>query len=114
MRKESDTEGLAQGWNDAYLSEVLRERAMNQDEARKLDNKLMSMGLARLQDKEFLPQLGYLIQGDKHLGEMLRACAPDKRTEMYEALRPHLRFTPMPLDKYLMSGIILTDKLLTV
>lgn len=84
---------------------------MNQDERRKLDNSLMKMGLARLNDPALLPQLGFMVQGHKHLRELLLACEPEKRTEMYEALRPHLGFKPEPLDKYLMAPgtIILTD-----
>lgn len=84
---------------------------MNQTEKRKLDNTLMQMGLARLNDPALLPQLGFLVQGHKHLGELLRACQPEQRNEMYEALRPHLGFKPKPLDHYLMAPgtIILTD-----
>jgi hypothetical protein len=84
---------------------------MDQKERRQLDNRLMKMGLAKLNDPQLFPQLGFLVQGHKHFGELLRACEPEKRTDMYEALRPHLGFKPMALDRYLMapSSIILTD-----
>lgn len=86
---------------------------MNQDERRQLDNELMRMGLAKLNDPALIPTLGFLVQGHKHFQEMLMACDPDKRTEMYEALRPHLGFKPRPLDHYLMypGSIVLTDDL---
>jgi hypothetical protein len=32
---------------------------------------------------------------------MLGECEASKRTEMYEALRPYLTFTPLPLDEYI-------------
>lgn len=80
---------------------------MDQDDKRKLDNKLMSMGLGRLDDPGLIAQLGYLVQDHSHLGEMVRAVEPEKRSEMFEAIRPHLRFEPWPMDRYLHYGLII-------
>jgi hypothetical protein len=78
---------------------------MNQDEKRRLENSLIRMGLAKLDDRQLMPQLGAIVSAAKDPHEFLRGmlneCAQDKRVEMYEALRPHLRFAPKPLDVYI-------------
>lgn len=47
-----------------------------------------------------LAQLAFLVEDHYHFTELLRACEPTLRREMYEAMRPHLRFQAMPLDLY--------------
>lgn len=86
---------------------------MDQSDKRKLDNKLMSMGLGNLADPGLIRQLGLIVQGHKHLSEIVQACAPEDRNTMFEAIRPHLRFKPYALDFYLMhrGSIILTDQI---
>lgn len=74
---------------------------MNATEKRQLDTELMKMGLTKLADPVLILQLAMLVQGHEHFMEMIQACAVDKRTEMYEALRPHLRFEALPIDQYL-------------
>lgn len=81
---------------------------MNQDEARQLENQLIVMGLNRLDDPALIPALakiinahpGYLDPHDFYIG-MLNECDQEKRGEMYEALRPHLKFSPWPLEQYI-------------
>ena len=36
--------------------------------------------------------------------ELLRACEPMLRREMYEAMRPHLRFPALPLEDYILGA----------
>jgi hypothetical protein len=74
---------------------------MNATEKRQLDNELMRMGLGKLNDPNLILQIAMLCQGHEHLMEMIQACDVDKRTEMYEAMRSHLRFEALPLDQYL-------------
>lgn len=78
---------------------------MDQTEKRKLDNQLMTMGLAGVSDPELLQQLGILISvypGDKHrfFEDLLGQCDSDKRYEMYEAMAPKLQFRPLSLADY--------------
>lgn len=77
---------------------------MNVDERRKLENQLMVMGLNRLEDPELVPQMAAIINqwgGHDFFEAMLGECDASKRTEMYEALRPHLKFKPLPLEQYI-------------
>jgi hypothetical protein len=78
---------------------------MDQIEKRKLENQLMTMGLAGLSDPALLDQLGILISafpGDKHhfFEDLLGQCDADKRYEMYTAMAPKLHFKALPLADY--------------
>ena len=77
---------------------------MKADEHRKLENQLMVMGLNRLEDPELVPQMAGIINrygGHDFFEALLGECHAEKRTEMYEALRPHLTFKPLPLEQYI-------------
>lgn len=78
---------------------------MNQSEKRKLENQLMSMGLAKLDSPELIQQLAEMVNnwpGDRHefLMGLINECDDKDRSEMYNAIRPHLKFNPLPLDTY--------------
>lgn len=73
---------------------------MNQDEKRELETQLIVMGMKSLSDPGLVEQLARLIPDGSVLAGLLNECDQDKRREAYEALRPHLRFKPLPLDKY--------------
>ncbi len=74
---------------------------MRAADRRELENQLVRMGLNRLTNPELVPQMARLIRDHDWFLGMLNSCDQDKRTEMYEALRPHLKFTPYPLDVYM-------------
>ena len=76
---------------------------MKADERRRMENQLMVMGLNRLTDPELVPQMAKLITSHEFFLGMLNECDQAKRTEMYEALRPHLSFKPWPLERYIMK-----------
>lgn len=80
---------------------------MRDDERRQLESQLVVMGLNGLSDQNFVPQMAMLI--NQHPGfssphsffiGMINECEQSKRTEMYEALRPHLKFDVWPLERY--------------
>src|SRR3954468_5966695 len=78
---------------------------MNQDAKRKLENELLKMGLAKLSSPELIAQLAQMINqwpGDKHefLMGLINECDDKDRSEMYNAIRPHLKFKALPLDTY--------------
>jgi hypothetical protein len=80
---------------------------MNAEEKRKIENQLMVMGLRQLSDPEMVIQMARIINAhpgytDPHAFYMglLGECDPQQRNDMYEALRPHLKFAPWPLDRY--------------
>jgi hypothetical protein len=75
---------------------------------RRLENTLMMLGLSRLNDRNLVPQMAAIINehrgykdGHEFFVGLLNSCDISKRTEMYEALRPHLSFEPYPLAKYM-------------
>jgi hypothetical protein len=81
---------------------------MQDDARRKLENQLMVMGLNRLDDPALIPVLANIINSYPgfsnphafYLG-LLNECDQQNRYEMYEALKPHLKFKVWPLDKYI-------------
>lgn len=59
-------------------------------------------GLATLDDPAGMcQQLGFLVEGHDHFRQLLNRCDPEHRRDMYEALKPHLRFEAKPLDVYI-------------
>lgn len=78
---------------------------MDQDEKRKLDNALMTMGLSDIDDPALLDQLAMLIStypGDRHrfFQDLLGTCDADKRYECYQAMAPRLNFQALSLADY--------------
>jgi hypothetical protein len=78
---------------------------VNAKQKRQLDNQLLAMGLARLDDPELIGQLAALVsewRGDRHefLQDLLNECDADKRSEMYNAIAPKLTFKPLSLPQY--------------
>lgn len=61
-------------------------------------------GLGTLDDSGVVSALGDMVADHQHLAELLRACEPDLRREMYEAMTPHLKFTPKPLEDYVIAA----------
>jgi hypothetical protein len=74
---------------------------MNDNQKRRLENQLIVMGLNKLNDPLLVPQMARLIPDHNTFLGMLNSCDKEKRTEMYEALRPHLKFQAWPLESYL-------------
>lgn len=72
------------------------------DNRKKINSFLGHRGLATLDEPQgLMAQLGYLVEDDAHFKSMLNKCEPSERRNMYESLRPHLRFEPRPLDVYI-------------
>ena len=93
---------------------------MNQKDKRQLETQLVAMGLAGLQSNgdptpELVVQMAAIVNAWKpspnRLGEyigkheflrdLLNECDRDKRSDMYEAIRPHLKFKVKPLSHYI-------------
>lgn len=78
---------------------------MDQDDKRRLENAVMTMGLAGLTDPNLMELLARLVStypGDKHLffEDLINQCDAEKRAEMYHALAPRLLFKAEPLSHY--------------
>src|SRR4051794_18689680 len=71
------------------------------DNRKTINNYLGNRGLSTLENPQGLcQQLGFLVEDDAHFRQILNKCEPAERRNCYEALRPHLRFMPKPLDVY--------------
>ena len=69
------------------------------DNRRTINRFLGNRGLATLDNPAGLcMQIGFLVEDEEHFMQLLNRCEPQHRTEMYESLKPHLRFQPRPLD----------------
>lgn len=79
---------------------------MNSTEKRRVETSLIALGLKGLKDPELLEQLANLVSnwpGDKHefLIGLLNECdTAEQRAEMYQAIRPKLKFRALPLSTY--------------
>lgn len=65
---------------------------------------LRSHNLGTLEDPGITSVLGDMVADHEHFTELLRACEPDLRREMYEAMRPHLNFAAKPLEDYIIAS----------
>jgi len=65
---------------------------------------LRARGLGTLEEPGTVAQLAYMVEDHLHFMELLRACEPSLRRDMYEAMRPHLRFPAHPLDRYIAAA----------
>lgn len=75
---------------------------MQDNERRRMENQLMMMGLKRLDDPQLIAQLGHLVTDHWFLMGLINECDQEKRVEMYEAIKPHLKFKPKPLEDYIL------------
>lgn len=66
-----------------------------------LDRALKNRGFGGLEDPQIIHQLAFCVRDHEHFRTLLTACLPDKRTVMFETMRPHLNFEAKPLDVYL-------------
>jgi hypothetical protein len=75
---------------------------MNIQNRKTINNFLGNSGFATLDDPQgLIPQLAFFVEDDEHFKQLLNRCTPELRRDMYEALRPHLSFSPRPLDVYI-------------
>jgi hypothetical protein len=65
---------------------------------------LRTRGLPTLDKPGAVAHLAGMVEDHQHFTELLRACEPALRREMYEAMRPHLRFAALPLDDYIIRA----------
>lgn len=74
--------------------------ARTQQETNVINQTLAAHGLGTLDDPGVVAQLGYLVVDHEHFRSLLARCEPALRRDMYEALKPHLRFGAHALDWY--------------
>jgi len=73
-------------------------------ESNAIDRILKAWGLGSLEDSASVPALARMVQDDEHFGEILRACDPKLRKDMYDAMSPNLKFRPRELEWYIIAA----------
>ena len=74
---------------------------MNRALRRRINKMLGEHGLGQLDHPGLVNQLAYLVRDHDHFRSLLIACEPDKRTDMFNAMAPNLRFKARTLEQYL-------------
>lgn len=75
-----------------------------QQESNAINRVLKARGLPSLDEAGVVEALARQVQDHTHFMELLRACEPVLRRDMYEAMKPHLKFSARPLDSYLAAA----------
>ena len=69
-------------------------------ETNSINRVLKARGMPTLDQSGVVAALAYQVEDHQHFMELLRACDPALRRDMYEAMRPHLRFPAKTLSYY--------------
>ena len=77
---------------------------MNRQLRRRINQTLGKHGLAQLDNPGLVGQLAYFVRDHEHFRSLLIACEPDKRTDMFNAMAPNLRFKARSLEQYLIEA----------
>jgi hypothetical protein len=75
-----------------------------QQESNSINRVMKSWGLGSLDEPGAVQALAWAVQDHEHFGELLRACEPGLRREMYDAMSPNLRFRARSLDQYVVAA----------
>jgi hypothetical protein len=54
--------------------------------------------------------LGSKIRDHEHFRSLLARCEPRERQSIYDSLKPHLHFSPLPLDVYIARSADLAER----
>lgn len=78
---------------------------------RAIINRLLSkLELPSLDDAaNLVPVLAAQVRDHDHFRTLIARCEPEQRWDMYESMRPYLRFTPHELDWYIMEAKAVAD-----
>lgn len=80
-------------------------------EKKRINNFLGHRGFATLDDPaHMVQQMGFCVRDHEHFRQMLTACDGIERQNMYNALKPNLRFEAKPLDVYLSEAGDLAER----
>jgi hypothetical protein len=74
---------------------------MNAAKRKAIAETLASWGLPQADDPRIGQALAFLVKDDAHFQRLLIRQQPEMRHDMYEAMRPYLRFPARPLEDYI-------------
>ena len=76
----------------------------SEQESNAINRVLKARGMPALDQPGVIAALARQVDDHTHFMELLRACEPSLRREMYEAMRPHLQFVAHPLEDYIIAS----------
>jgi hypothetical protein len=76
----------------------------NLQETNAINRVMKAWGLGSLGEPGAIAALAHSVQDHEHFSELLRACEPKLRREMYDAMSPNLRFPAHPLEWYIIHA----------
>ena len=65
---------------------------------------MQAWGIGSLDEPGSIAALARMVQDHEHFGELLRACEPQLRKDMYDAMSPNLRFPAHALEWYIIAA----------
>lgn len=65
---------------------------------------LRSHLLPPLESPGVVVALAGIVEDHQHFMELLRACEPNLRRDMYESMSPYLKFKALPLETYIIMA----------
>ena len=65
---------------------------------------MKAWGIGSLDEPGSIGALARMVQDHEHFAELLRACEPQLRKDMYNAMSPNLNFPAYPLETYIIQA----------
>ena len=75
-----------------------------QQETNAINRVLKAWKMGSLDAPGAVPAMARCVQDHQHFSELLKACEPMLRRQMYEAMAPNLRFPAKPLEDYIIMA----------
>lgn len=72
----------------------------SEQETNTINRTLRARGLPTLDQPGVAEAFARVVDDHEDFMKFLRKCEPEEQRNMYEAMRPHLRFKPKPLEDY--------------
>ena len=76
----------------------------SQQETNSINRVMKAWGIGSLDEPGSIAALARMVQDHEHFGELLRACEPGLRKDMYDAMSPNLRFPAHALEWYIIAA----------
>ena len=76
----------------------------SQQESNSINRVMKAWGIGSLDEPGSIGALARMVQDHEHFAELLRACEPQLRKDMYNAMSPNLNFPAYPLETYIIQA----------
>jgi hypothetical protein len=76
----------------------------SQQETNSINRVMKAWGIGSIEEPGSIGALARMVQDHDHFSELLRACEPQLRKDMYDAMSPNLNFPAHSLDWYIIHA----------